>query len=46
MVLEYGSADNTYPGDQASQREADSWRDSAEPRFAASDHFCSHRIEQ
>ena len=27
----------SHPGDQACQRQADSWRDSAEPRFAASD---------
>jgi hypothetical protein len=35
VVLEFGSGDNTYPGDQACQRQADSWRGSAEPCFAA-----------
>jgi len=32
----------SFPGDQACQRQADSWRDSAEPRFAASDLFVAY----
>ena len=34
------------PEDQACQRQADSWRDSAEPRFAASDFVVTYRAQR